>query len=223
MKHLKTKTKIVIAIVFIVLLGLAYRCGVRIVYAPELDNNWNAISGVAAWVGAIGTIAVLWYNHKTIELTQRSVKQAIDLQLYEKRLELYNKIADDQAFSDTVPITLKIVYSEEIYQLYCEIAKLCDERWDKIWEFALVFHIIGWETRGHGNVCEELYKRFTEQIDQEIRLRKEGNPTKYVNEKQIVSLECHKNDTDLLHKQICEKYAELEEKMRTILNQSMKV
>ena len=217
LKYIKYIVGVLVPIAFF------YLCGFRITYAPALENSWNAISAVAAWAGAIGTIAVLWYNHKTIELTQRSVKQAIDLQLYEKRLELYNKITDDQAFSAIAPITLKIVYSEEIYRLYSEIIELCDERWDKIWEFALVFHIIGWENRGHGNVCQELYEKYTEQIDREIRLRKEGNPTQYVNEKQIVSLEDHKNSTDLLHKQICEKYAQLEEKMRTILNQSMKV
>jgi len=184
---------------------------------------WEKASVIIGGISILLTLVVLWYNHKSIKLTQQTMRQAINLQLYEKRVELYNKITDDQAFSEIAPITLKIVYSEEIYRLYSEIIELCDERWDKIWEFALVFHIIGWENRGHGNVCQELYEKYTEQIDREIRLRKEGNPTQYVNEKQIVSLEDHKNSTDLLHKQKCEKYAQLEEKMRTILNQSMKV
>ena len=206
-----------------VILLVAFLLGFRITYAPELKNDWDAISAVAAWVGAIGTVAVLWYNHKTIELTQRSVRQAIDLQLYEKRLELYNKITDDLTFSaPDPPITLRIVYSEEIYQLYSEIIELCNKRWDKILEFSLVFNIIDLEVGSHGNICQELYKKYTEEIEGQIQFRKKESPTQHTKE-QIAYLENHKNETNLLHKQMCEKYAQLEEKMRIILNQSMKV
>ena len=43
--------------------------GFRITYAPELDNNWDAISAVAEWAGVIiGAIivpfAVVWLQHK---------------------------------------------------------------------------------------------------------------------------------------------------------------
>lgn len=43
--------------------------GFRITYAPELDNNWDAISAIADWAGVIvGTIIIpllaLWLQHK---------------------------------------------------------------------------------------------------------------------------------------------------------------
>ena len=52
------------------LIALAAWCtGFRITYAPELDNNWDAISAVAAWAGVIvGAIivplVVAWLQHK---------------------------------------------------------------------------------------------------------------------------------------------------------------
>ena len=53
-----------------VLIAFVMWCmGFRITYAPELDNNWDAISAVAEWAGVIiGAIivpfAVVWLQHK---------------------------------------------------------------------------------------------------------------------------------------------------------------
>ena len=48
---------------------IMWRMGFRITYAPELDNNWEAISAVADWAGVIvGAIIIpllaLWLQHK---------------------------------------------------------------------------------------------------------------------------------------------------------------
>lgn len=194
--------------------------GWRLTYPSELEINWDAISAVAAWAGAIGTVAVLVYNHKAINLTQRSIQQAIDLQLFEKRLELYNAIGDDTAFYNA-PLSLKIAYNDEIYLLYSEIVELCEKRWRKIWEFAELFRVIGLQNREHGNVCHELYKEYSKQIENELRIRKAGAPVQDTDDGKVISLENHKADTDLLYEAICKKYAQLEEKMKTTLNQSI--
>ena len=83
---------------------------------PSKLDIANAGIGI---ISIILTVVVLWYNHRSIKLTQRSVRQAINLQLYEKRLEYYSQLPKDNAFKE-VPLGLKIVYSDEIYNLYKE-------------------------------------------------------------------------------------------------------
>lgn len=200
--------------------SILYYYGFRITYAPGLENDWDAIAAYAAWVGAIGTIAVLVYNHIAIELTQKSVRQAVDLQLFEKRLELYNAIKEDTAFYNA-PLSLKIAYNEEIYLLYSEIVELCKKRWEQIGEFALVFHVINLENREHGNVCHGLYEEYTKQIESRIRTMQKGVPTRCAAKDKVDPLQNSKANTDSLHKSICQKFDQLEEKMRTILNQSI--
>ena len=46
---------VIIVIVAVIVLALL---GFKITYAPTLDNNWDAISAVAGWVGAIATICI---------------------------------------------------------------------------------------------------------------------------------------------------------------------
>ena len=193
--------------------------GFRITYAPELENSWDAISAVAAWAGAIGTVAVLIYNHIAIELTQKSVRQAVDLQLFEKRLELYNAITDDRAFYDA-PLSLKIAYNEQVYQMYSEIVELCQKRWINIIDFAVLFNVKSLYQKEHGNICLELYETYTKEIKHEIHIRNAGH-LRDEEKKRASDLEKNKADTDLIHQQICEKYTQLEAQMRTILNQSI--
>lgn len=186
--------------------------------------NWlDFLSVLISGVSALLTIIVLWYNHRSIQLTQKTIQQATNLQLYEKRLELYNAITDERAFSKEVPISLKIVYTEEIYRLYSNIAELCEKRWAKMWSFAQIYNIMGWDSWGHGNVCYELYRSYDQLIEKEIEAEKEGALPRYTKDGKVFSLENNKANVDSLHDEICKKYAELEEKMRTILNQSMKV
>lgn len=209
-----------VAIIVVVMISIVLGClGWRITYPKEFENSWDAISAVAAWIGAIGTIWVLCYNHKAIKLTQRSVQQAIDLQLFEKRLELYNAITDKRAFS-AVSLSVKIAYTEEIYQLYSDIVELCEKRWAEIWEFAQCFHYIELENYEHENICQELYESYSQKIENQIRKRKNGTFTQ-TNNNQLISLEEHKATVDSLQKEICDKYALLEQQMKMILEQSI--
>lgn len=56
--------------------------GWRITYAPELANDWDAISAVAAWVGAIGAVAAVF---SAIYVANQQNKIA----LFEKRFDAY--------------------------------------------------------------------------------------------------------------------------------------
>lgn len=220
----KKRFWIAVSVVVICALGVwAYKAGWRITYAPELETSWECVSAFAAWAGAIGTIAVLVYNHKAIKLSQRSIQQAIDLQLFEKRLELYNAMADDTAFY-SAPLSLKIAYNEEIYLLYSDIVELCEKRWVKIREFAQAYRIKELKSMEHGNMCYQMYGTYTSLIEEEILLSKENAEKylcRYTEEGYVFNLERNRDNTDFLHKTMREKYIQLEEKMRTILNQSI--
>lgn len=181
---------------------------------------WDIAGVVISGISVILTVVVLMYNHKAIKLTQQSVQQAVNLQLFEKRLELYNAIADDTAFYDT-PLSLKIAYNDEIYRLYSDVSELCNKRWVKILEFAQAFHIIGWENQKHGNICHDMYMKYSSQIENEIQNQSTDAPDRYTDDGKVFCLENNLANVDYLHGEICKKYEQLEEKMRTILNQSI--
>ena len=92
MKHLKRKSKIAVIIVLLLIALLAYRCGVRIVYAPELDNNWNAISGVAAWFSVIASSMAVWYAVRVADKQNK-------IELFDRRLNCYNELAKHIEFA----------------------------------------------------------------------------------------------------------------------------
>ena len=54
----------------------------RITEELSQTSGWDIAGVIIGGIGTILTIVVLWYNHKSIELTQRSIRQAIDLQLF---------------------------------------------------------------------------------------------------------------------------------------------
>lgn len=77
----------------IILFLLGYLIGFRITYAPELENSWDAISAVAAWVGvfvsAIGVIAsfvAIWY---AIQVPKKIADRQDKIALFEKRYECF--------------------------------------------------------------------------------------------------------------------------------------
>lgn len=182
-------------------------------------SGWDIASVVIGGISILLTIVVLVYNHISIKLTQRSVQQAVNLQMFEKRLELYNAIADDEAFY-SAPLSLKIAYNEQVYHLYSDIVALCEKRWENIVDYAVHFRADSLYNKKHGNVCSELYEEYAKGMQHQIRLRDTEHLTAE-DKKKVTALEKHKADTDLIHQEICDKYAQLEEKMRTILEQSI--
>ena len=107
------------------LIALAAWCtGFRITYAPELDNNWDAISAVAAWAGVIvGAIivplVVAWLQHKW-----ESNKEEIALsnlitidQLKEFEQKFAPLLNEQEQNGDTTPLTIKPELSMREQQL----------------------------------------------------------------------------------------------------------
>lgn len=203
---------LVVGIALIVLVGFVmFLFGWRITYAPELENSWDAISAVAAWVGAIGTVSVLWYNHRSISLTQRSVQQAINLQLYEKRLELYTALSRDDAFEDA-PLEIKIVYSEVIYDLYKQISDLCNQKVNLMNELYLLTSFLDGRAETCWNVGKEQFEKYMKQLDLYIQ-GQDG--------RRKDSLIHHKNESQKVQDQIERKCRTLEMMMRMVLNDSI--
>lgn len=96
----------------IVLLAFLYYKGFRVTYAPELENSWDAISGCAAWVGAIGTILAVFFA-VTVANKQNKIS------LFEKRLEVLYTIQTLKDFSDA----LNTAGFEQLGGNSCEPAK----------------------------------------------------------------------------------------------------
>lgn len=143
-------------------------------YSLTHPTGWEIASAIISGLSCALTVVVLFYNHKSIKIAQVSVRQATNLQLYEKRLELFKHLLDDNAFQ-TVPLELKIVYSEEIYTLFEEISKLCHERNEKIDEYN-IFSSRTFDVSF--NVCRETVREFERFINREIQAYQEYETTK---------------------------------------------
>ena len=88
---------LLVGLAFVLLVG--FLLGFRITYAPALENSWEAISGVAAWVSAGATIAAVW---AAIQIPKKIAEQQERVELYEKRLNFYDTLNDCISFSDSV-------------------------------------------------------------------------------------------------------------------------
>ena len=106
----------------------------RITYAPELENSWNAISACAAWAGAFGTVAAVWFavlsSEKQYRLSDKQQKQNTGLNLYPERrnvLRLLQEGKYDDVYWDAVILfspkiadeVLNLQYCEKRYKEYC--------------------------------------------------------------------------------------------------------
>lgn len=98
--------------------------GFRITYAPDLDNNWDAISAVAEWAGVIvGAIivplVVVWLQHKwdsnKEEIALSNLVTIDQLNEFEQR---FTPLLNNQAQTgDIVPPTIKPEISMREQQL----------------------------------------------------------------------------------------------------------
>lgn len=125
---------IVILIVATVAIVMAL-FGWRITYAPELESSWDAISAVASWIGAIGTVAAVWFavlsSNKQSKLSNKQQKQNTGLNLYPERrkaLQLFAEKKYNEMYWDAV-----ILFTPEISNGISKIefynqehAKYCD-------------------------------------------------------------------------------------------------
>lgn len=97
---------IVILGLFLIPIGVLFVLGFRITYAPELENSWNAVSGVAAWfgvavsiIGVVASFMAVWYAVRVADKQNR-------IALFEKRYELYNIIMSCRVFARMLETTI---------------------------------------------------------------------------------------------------------------------
>lgn len=70
--------------------------GWRFTYASELENSWEAISAVAAWVGAIASFGAIMV---AIWIPKRIADQQNKIALFEKRYSVYKLYNQCKTFS----------------------------------------------------------------------------------------------------------------------------
>lgn len=80
-------------IVALLIIGLVlvvgFLIGFRITYAPELENSWNAISAVAAWISAGGTIITAL---AAIQIQKKIANQQTKIALINARMQISDAI-----------------------------------------------------------------------------------------------------------------------------------
>lgn len=77
------------AVIAAIIAFILFLFGFRITYSPELDNNWDAVSAVAAWVGVIASFVAIRF---AIRVPKQIAKSQNDIALFEKRYQLYKSL-----------------------------------------------------------------------------------------------------------------------------------
>lgn len=78
---------------------ILYLAGFRIVYMPELENSWEAISGCASWAGVVMSFIAIMV---AIWIPKRIAEQQNEISLFEKRYLCYLAVQDLLAFSNQI-------------------------------------------------------------------------------------------------------------------------
>ena len=117
---LKVAVAVVALAVSVVLIMLLF--GWRITYAPELGNDWDAISGVAAWFGVIISILSAIASFMAVWYAIRVADKQNQITLFEKRLEIYELYADCITFAKKLDYSLpkRDVYKKFMEAFYLE-------------------------------------------------------------------------------------------------------
>lgn len=110
---------LLVGIICLVLLvfGMAV-LGLRITYAPELENSWTAISAFADWVGVVASFVAIWF---AIRVPQKIADRQDRIALFEKRLSCFEMIGrlrqiyyliKDETDIETIKKDVALVYSQ---------------------------------------------------------------------------------------------------------------
>lgn len=185
-------------------------------YSLTHPTRWEIASVIISAVSLILTVVVLFYNHRSISLAQKSIKQAVDLQLYEKRLELFKHLSEQDAFKN-VPIEIKIVFSDSLYDLYADISILCQKRWEKIYECYVLGIVHEERISPFYNLCTESMKEINQVIVGKIQVLKKS-PVTY---RQAEALITQQSEINNFTEQITEKINTLEKMMSQIIKKSI--
>ena len=95
-------TLILIEVFVIVILALL---GFKITYAPSMDNNWDAISGCAAWAAVVASFIATFY---AIRVPKKIADEQNKISLFEKRFESFSAFQRYEAFANQLKETTEI-------------------------------------------------------------------------------------------------------------------
>lgn len=136
MKNIIKKPLFWVLSIEIVIVLILRILGFKITYNPMLDNNWDAISACAAWVGVLvsgmallATLAVLYQNHKTIELSKKDIQNAINLQMFDKMMDIANKIESNDYSSTTMELVT--LFGQDVLKQVEELRYLKEQEKNK--------------------------------------------------------------------------------------------
>ena len=80
---------VVALLVLIIGIAVAFCCGFRITYAPELENSWEAISAVASWAGVAVSAVAVW---AAVQIPKKIADQQNKIALVNSRLEIIDLV-----------------------------------------------------------------------------------------------------------------------------------
>lgn len=91
------RTKIILILFCIAMSVVIFKActGWRIVYAPELEPDWNSVSAVASLIGAVGTVAAVWFAIRVADKQNQ-------IALFEKRYTAYTKLNKLRMFAEHI-------------------------------------------------------------------------------------------------------------------------
>lgn len=87
---------------------------------------FDILSLIISAISACATVAVLYYNHRTIKLAQDGMQQSLNLAFYEKMLAVANNIENgDYSNTDT---EIKLLFGDTVLKNIQEIRRLKTEK-----------------------------------------------------------------------------------------------
>ena len=94
----------------------------EIVKGLNQTSGLDVVSLIISAISACATVAVLYYNHKTIKLAKDGMQQSLNLAFYEKMLAVANNIENgDYSNTDT---EIKLLFGDAILKNIQEIRSL---------------------------------------------------------------------------------------------------
>ena len=95
----------VAGVALLAVLVIAFLLGFRITYAPEIENSWDAVSCMAAWIGVVVSIISVVASFMAVWYAVRVADKQNRIALFEKRYELYNIIMSCRVFARMLEMT----------------------------------------------------------------------------------------------------------------------
>ena len=94
----------------------------EITTAISTTSFWDIAGVVVAGLALLGSLAVLYQNRKSIEISKVAIQKSIDLQMFDKMVQVANKIENNDYSSTTMEIST--LFSKEILQQIEELREL---------------------------------------------------------------------------------------------------